>query len=90
MLGDAESASGKRKVVGVQVQSPCAASSPGPGRFNGMFYCTLLSKAQAFEYILYGSQRGAGIAEISVEDVDATVQVGQSAPGQGSLELKAA
>ena len=72
--GDANSVSSESSLAGLRLQSPVAASGPGPGRYAGMFYCTLLSKAQAFEYIMYGSQRGDGIAASSAaQDVEGRV-----------------
>eukprot|EP00892_Ulva_mutabilis_P001153 jgi/Ulvmu1/11038/UM007_0219.1 len=52
----------------VVLRSPRSGSLIGDTRFNGMLYCTVISEAQAFEYIMYESQKGEGV-EVDTEGV---------------------
>ena len=52
----------------VVLQSRRAATAPGETRFSGMLYCTVISEAQAFDYIMYESQKRPGV-EVDAQGV---------------------
>jgi len=60
-LGSAERLEGESAAGGggMRVRSPVHVSRGGDAGEGGVLTCTVMSEAQAFEYILYGSQRGA-------------------------------
>jgi hypothetical protein len=53
----------------VRLTSPTCYTPPGPACSDGVFCCTPLTAAQAFEYIIYDSQRGAVVTAEALQSL---------------------